>query len=95
MIKTLLYAGNSLIINNSPLTLIVLDPIYLFQYTLTRWSVKNFKFNTKTTVSASNTDNNFTNLPTISININNLSFYIINQIRYYTTAVKTKIKTLL
>jgi len=28
-------------------------------------------------------------LPTISINVNNLSYYIRNQIRYYTTAVKT------
>ena len=86
-IKTLLYAGNSLI--NSPLALIALGTIYLFHYTLTGQSAENFKFSTKTTVSARNTYNNFTNLPTISINVNNLSNYIRNQIRYYTTAVKT------
>jgi hypothetical protein len=56
---------------------------------LTGQSAENFKFSTKTTVSAKNTYNNFTNLLTISINVNNLSYYIINQIRYYTTAVKT------
>ena len=86
-IKTLLYAGNSWI--NSPLALIALGTIYLFHYTLTGQSAENFKFSTKTTVSAKNTYNNFTNLLTISINVNNLSYYIINQIRYYTTAVKT------
>ena len=86
-IKTLLYAGNSWI--NSPLALIALGTIYLFHYTLTGQSAENFKFSTKTTVSARNTYNNFTNLPTISINVNNLSYYIRNQIRYYTTAVKT------
>jgi len=56
---------------------------------LTGQSAENFKFSTKTTVSARNTYNNFTKLPTISINVNNLSYYIRNQIRYYTTAVKT------
>lgn len=86
-IKTLLYAGNSWI--NSPLALIALGTIYLFHYTWTGQSAENFKFSTKTTVSARNTYNKFTNLPTISINVNNLSYYIRNQIRYYTTAVKT------
>ena len=86
-IKTLLYAGNSLI--NSPLVLIALGTIYLFQCNLTGQSAENFIFSTNTTVGASNTYNKYTNLPTISINVNNLSYYIRNQIRYYTTAVKT------
>ena len=63
-IKTLLYAGNSWI--NSPLALIALGTIYLFHYTLTRQSAENFKFSTKTSVSARNTYNKFTNLPAIS-----------------------------
>jgi intein-encoded DNA endonuclease-like protein len=56
---------------------------------LTGQSAENFKFSTKTTVSARNTYKKITNLPTISINVNNLSYYIRNQRRYYTTAVKT------
>jgi hypothetical protein len=56
---------------------------------LTGQSAENFKFSTKTSVSARNTYNKFTNLPAISINVNNLSYYIRNKRRYYTTAVKT------
>lgn len=63
-IKTLLYAGNSWI--NSPLVLIALGTIYLFQYNLTGQSAENFIFSTNTTVGARNTYNKYTNLPTFS-----------------------------
>ena len=63
-IKTLLYAGNSWI--NSPLVLIALGTIYLFQYNLAGQSAENFIFSTNTTVGARNTYNKYTNLPTIS-----------------------------
>lgn len=63
-VKTLLYAGNSWI--NSPLVLIALGTICLFQFVLTGQSAGNFLFSRNTTVVAKRTYNKYTELPTIS-----------------------------
>ena len=60
-VKTLLYAGNSLI--NSPLVLIALGTIYFY---FTGQSAGNFSFRTKATAVSKNTYNKYTNLSTIS-----------------------------
>jgi hypothetical protein len=61
-VKTLLYAGNSLI--NSPLVLIALGTICLLQ--LKGQSAGNFIFSSKATAIARNIYSKYANLPTIS-----------------------------
>lgn len=60
-VKTLLYAGNSWI--NSPLILIMLGTIYLYN---TGQSAGNFSFSTKATAVAKNIYTKYSNLPKIS-----------------------------